>query len=97
MTLIFPVSLQQISCLTELCKLSCSEDGTNQTASVWVIIFVHISALVHFHDKVDKKHNSEQDWFFHWFYSELSIHVPQSQIFPTDGREAEAQDTQAAT
>ena len=87
--------------------MPCSEDeqvvcqSPNQTASVWVIIIVHISALVHFHDKVDKKHNSLQDWFFHWFfhwfYSELSIHVPQSQIFPIDGREAGAQDTQAAT
>ena len=91
-----------MSCRTELCKLSCSEDeqvvcqSPNQTASVWVIIIVHISALVHFHDKLDKKHNSEQDWFFHWFYSELSIHVPQSQIFPIDGREAEAQDAQAS-
>ena len=63
--------------------------SSNQTASVWVIIIVHISALVHFHDKVDKKHNSEQDWFFHWFYSELSIHVPQSQFFPINGCEAE--------
>ena len=52
-----------------------SKSDSISIALVWVIIIVHISALVHFHDKVDKKH-SEQDWFFHWFYSELSIHVP---------------------